>query len=433
MVAGGDQITSNYLQTQSGSANRGYLILVNLTLNSSTKDDSGMDETPKTSDLTLDDRKHDFLSASDIEQCEGSSTRGRSSSVSPSLRSFRSGTTEVYTEPISAAVSKKRKFKKLTSTVDYKLSFWDYVRGLNFFDKKARTVRVAVEVTDDGDDTDSDEYEIERESPFIQNVFVLSNKKDWQGHYVPKQARCIIDSGNHQGNIVSREFLVNQLNFPESAFRGKELRKFEKEGASITGHTLTPDGAIHLDWYHAKSTQRYRNMRFLVSSNPQCELIIGASSIEKHGILTPPNLLNQVVDFNDWKTDRTYQKHAADLARVKNELDTLEEDLKDAVKEKKNHKINGLQTKIAWKKKEITVADLVLKHYVATVKLKEDSTNAEKKEEVEKLAAELRTAKQQLPQQPPRNIPKVTITDLNGQQRTSTGFSIRSRPHARSR
>src|SRR5947207_3346472 len=44
---------------------------------------------------SLDERKNLFLSTSNLEPSENSSPRGRSSSPSPSLHSFRSGITEV--------------------------------------------------------------------------------------------------------------------------------------------------------------------------------------------------------------------------------------------------------------------------------------------------------------------------------------------------
>ncbi len=101
---------------------------------------------------------------------------------------------------------------------------------------------------------------------------------------------------------MSRDFVLNHLNFPESEFIGKGLKKSEEEGISATGDKVKPDGVIYLDWYHANSIQRYRRMRFLVSPNSPCELSVGARSIEKHHILSPPNLANVVVTRRDLDT-----------------------------------------------------------------------------------------------------------------------------------
>jgi hypothetical protein len=123
-----------------------------------------MENFSKASVTVHDVQKDRFLSTASIEQSESPSTRGRSSSLSPSLRSFRSGRTEVYNEPVPEPAHepayKKRKFKTITKNVDIELSFWDCVKGLNPFRKRARTVPVTVEVTDEADDMDSDEYEV---------------------------------------------------------------------------------------------------------------------------------------------------------------------------------------------------------------------------------------------------------------------------------
>ena len=129
-------------------------------------------------------------------------------------------------------------------------------------------------------------------SPWILPVYVLSTRRDSDRHQVPKEAKCTIDTGNMQGNIVSRAFVENVLEFSAANFC--ELTQDEKEGGTgITGHKLIPDGAIYLTWYHKKSTRVFRNMRFLISPNPQCDLIIGARSIQKDKLLAVPNLMDE--------------------------------------------------------------------------------------------------------------------------------------------
>src|SRR5450756_826486 len=112
-------------------------------------------------------------------------------------------------------------------------------------------------------------------SPWILPVYVLSSRKDTDKQLVPKEAKCTIDTGNHQGNIVSRDFVLNTLQFPKANFR--PLTKEEENGATgITDHKLIPEGAIYLTWYHKKSTRVFRDMRFLISPYQHYDLIIGA-------------------------------------------------------------------------------------------------------------------------------------------------------------
>jgi len=106
------------------------------------------------------------------------------------------------------------------------------------------------------------------------------------------EAKCTIDTGNMQGNIVSQRFVEDVLEYPKSAFCS--LTKEEEVGAiGITGHQLIPEAAIYLTWYHKKSTRVFRNMRFLISSSQHFDIIIGTRSIQKYGLLDVPNLATQ--------------------------------------------------------------------------------------------------------------------------------------------
>ncbi|KAB8296958.1 hypothetical protein EYC80_002364 [Monilinia laxa] len=127
-------------------------------------------------------------------------------------------------------------------------------------------------------------------SPWVLPVLVLSSRRDTDKQPVPKRAKCTIDTGNMQGNIVSREFVEKVLEYPESNF--VPLTVEEKEGGfGVTGHKLVPEGAIYLTWYHSKSTRVFHKMRFLISPHSQCDLIIGARSIQKDNLLGVPNLM----------------------------------------------------------------------------------------------------------------------------------------------
>jgi hypothetical protein len=133
---------------------------------------------------------------------------------------------------------------------------------------------------------------------------VLSTERDEHRHLIPKEAKCIIDSGNLQGNIVSRALLVDVLGYSEADFH--ELTKEEQSGGTgITGHKLIPKGAIHLTWYHSNSTRVFRDMRFLISEHPDYDLIIGARSIRENNILDVPNLMGGALLLNEGPNCKT--------------------------------------------------------------------------------------------------------------------------------
>jgi hypothetical protein len=64
----------------------------------------------------------------------------------------------------------------------------------------------------------------------------------------------------------------------------------ERGGTTISGALHIPQGVIHLTWYHKSSTRVFRDMRFLISPAPNCDMIIGAQSIEEGKILSVPCL-----------------------------------------------------------------------------------------------------------------------------------------------
>jgi hypothetical protein len=136
------------------------------------------------------------------------------------------------------------------------------------------------------------------ESPWVQSVFVLSTRRDTDKNEVPKRAKCTIDTGNMQGNIVSRDFVIDVLGYSESNFK-KITDQEERGGTGVTGHKLVPTGAIYLTWWHSKSARVFHNMRFLVSEYPMYDLIIGAASIQKYSILDVPNLITANVGGPD--------------------------------------------------------------------------------------------------------------------------------------
>jgi hypothetical protein len=129
-------------------------------------------------------------------------------------------------------------------------------------------------------------------SPWILPAHVVSNRQDKDRRPITKIAKCTIDTGNMQGNIVSRDFVESVLDFPSASFE-KLTSEEQMGGIGITGDLHTPLGAIHLTWYHSSSTRVFRNMRFLISPAPYCDMIIGAQSIQKEKILSVPCLVDR--------------------------------------------------------------------------------------------------------------------------------------------
>jgi hypothetical protein len=129
-------------------------------------------------------------------------------------------------------------------------------------------------------------------SPWILPAHVVSNQQDKDRHPITKIAKCTIDTGNMQGNIVSRDFVENVLNFPSTNFL-KLTNEEERGGTTISGDLHIPQGAIYLTWYHKSSTRVFRDMRFLISPAPNCDMIIGAQSIEEGKILSVPCLASK--------------------------------------------------------------------------------------------------------------------------------------------
>lgn len=145
---------------------------------------------------------------------------------------------------------------------------------------------------------DRDLTRFHRQSPWVLPVYVLSTERDEYRHLIPKEAKCTFDTGNLQGNIVSKAFLVDVLGYSETDFQ--ELLKEEGAGGmGITGHKLIPTGAIDLTWYYSNSTRVFRDMRFLISEHPMFDLVIGAHSIEQNRILDVPNFMDSEAGYDN--------------------------------------------------------------------------------------------------------------------------------------
>ncbi|KAF7897188.1 hypothetical protein EAF00_005416 [Botryotinia globosa] len=179
-------------------------------------------------------------------------------------------------------------------------------------------------------------------SPWVLSVSVLSTRKDSDKKPVPKHAKCTIDTGNMQGNIVSRDFVQNVLEYSEANF--VPLTADEREGGfGITGDKLVPEGAIYLTWYHSKSTRVFHSMRFLISPHSQCDLIIGARSILKDNLLGVPNLMatvpiTRVANEGDFRMDRNEQDLEKDFLKQDKRYQDKEVELIEAGEDIENNK-----------------------------------------------------------------------------------------------
>lgn len=212
-----------------------------------------------------------------------SSIPHRSSSVKPSMRSSRSRITLVgYDEELEYKLD-----TSYGTTNKVKEFAWlDHLLGVFCI---RRGGRVSLSMT--AIPTKPEEDQDHRPSPWILPVYVLSSQKDESRHFIPKEAKCTIDTGNLQGNLVSKTFVTTVLGYPESYFQ--PLTKAEEAGGTgVTGHKLIPQSAISLTWYHSNSTRVFRDMRFLISEHPMYDLIIGSQSIHQNRILDVPNLMD---------------------------------------------------------------------------------------------------------------------------------------------
>jgi len=231
--------------------------------------------------------------------------------------------------------------------------------------------------------------EVDGGSPWILPVYVLSTRKNTDKNHVPAEAMCTIDTGNMQGNIVSRKFVEDVLQYSESNF--SELTKEEKKGGTgITGHTLIPDGAIYLTWYHKKSTRVFRNMRFLISPNQHCDLIIGARSILKDRLLDVPNLMADSGGRITIDGQSHIDEDRQTLYQARYDLDDKVKTLELRKSKQSNAKEQALiDEKLAEPKRKLAIATLELEIYDAETETDKRIDPAKKQEIIDGLRKKL--------------------------------------------
>lgn len=209
----------------------------------------------------------------------------RASSVKPSMRLSISRTTLLDYDAESEL--KTDVMYGTTNTVK-ECRWFDHLLGVFCISRGPKFASVPKSMSVGSQERNNREAHLD--SAWVLPVYVLSAERDEYRHRIPKEAKCTIDTGNLQGNIVSRTFLFNVLGYSEADFQ-KLTTGEENGGTGITGHKLIPDGGINLTWYHNNSTRVFRDMRFLISEHPMYDLIIGAHSIQENNILDVPNLM----------------------------------------------------------------------------------------------------------------------------------------------
>ena len=130
---------------------------------------------------------------------------------------------------------------------------------------------------------------INKGNPWIKTVLVLSKEQNRLKYFIPKEAKCIIDTGNSQGNTISKDFCLETLKFTEADFKPLAISE-KNEGFAMNGCSVIASAAVELSWYHESSAKVFRDMLFLVLEETICDMTIGAKTISKHKLVNEPNL-----------------------------------------------------------------------------------------------------------------------------------------------
>ncbi|KAF1924859.1 uncharacterized protein M421DRAFT_272224 [Didymella exigua CBS 183.55] len=103
---------------------------------------------------------------------------------------------------------------------------------------------------------------------------------------------------------------------------------YESEGArTLTGEPFAVEAAIYLSWHHSSSPITFRQMRFLIISNSEFEMIIGSDTISKHSLLVPPVFATGSRSVYEPSEDPTVREMRLDHAEAESEIENLERDL----------------------------------------------------------------------------------------------------------
>lgn len=222
------------------------------------------------------------------------------------------------------------------------------------------------------------------------------------------------------------------------------------------GDTLTPEGAVHLSWYHSTSAQVFKDMRFLVLANAKVDLLIGVHSIVKYNLISPPNFWTNADEGGlvIMKRGGMFEKHSLSSetlanARPDKKLQDLKQrvaDCKDRLENlqlerKPGHEDQKLKAKIkkAEKKHEIAEGECTLYEAQKTLEQRPGDKNLLKviedtRKRLDELngkggktKAEKDKDKEDLTEKDSMSLhqaPSVQVEEPNGKVRTATGLSI---------
>jgi len=343
----------------------------------------------------------------------GTQTPSSSTTATPSASSYRRDVADNNEDDLKIAGFDKFKDRKYTIDASVKASRWVFFKGVFMPKRMERKVSTTVRLHSEAEPSP----QVILESPWVLRVSVLSKMKRDSTRVIPKGAQCTLDTGNQQGNMVSKDFLFNILGYTEADF--VELTEQEKYGGtSASGHRVTPEAAVLLTWYYGTSPRTFNDMRFLVTSNPDCDLVIGVHSIVKHKLLSPPNLgVEGGRVLSKFETD----ENQLDLKIVRqsliDELDTKRRDLKKVRKEGDQSKIARYEASISVLEKKLKVAEIQQEIYLEEKKPGANPKSEKDRDFFARKEQELEEARSKLPKLNGQSSPSL----LDGSKTEASG------------
>ncbi|KAJ4360924.1 uncharacterized protein N0V89_001493 [Didymosphaeria variabile] len=248
--------------------------------------------------------------------------RGRASSVSAQT---------IVAENPEFEARKAAIKRRQTHVAVVEVSWWQCFKAALFGPKNLKRELAATVEIAEVEDTHA-EYFDERDNWYT--LTVSAYKRDG-GSFAP--ARCVLDTGNTQGNFISMD-LARRLGFAESDIQ--PLTPREGNGGMVaTGEVHKVLGFVRVSWFSQTSPRVFNQMRFLVSETAPVDLVIGTRSIQKEKLLNPPNLMNAdnkfvVVDKDDDPISESLVSNIAKLETVVLQAETVIKDTKEGTKER---------------------------------------------------------------------------------------------------
>lgn len=229
------------------------------------------------------------------------STRDNSSS-SESTRVQRSN--EEEKEDYSARI-----FRRQTQIASVPLSYFDLFKAFIFGIKGLKQNLAAKMETRNLGIPEEKMYD-DKDCEYILTVTVFPKEptEDFR-----QRAKCVLDTACLQGNIISRR-LADSLGFDQREY--EQITEREKQGGTVaTGHKHYVHGAIRVSWSYGTGTEIIRHMRFLVSENEHLDMIVGARSIRKWNLISPPNFITAM---EEEETDPERENISGEIAQLDN-------------------------------------------------------------------------------------------------------------------